>query len=114
MRQPSDSKEVFPRSKLKLRSLNIILIGKRLGESWQWGPEALCDSFDLSCCCAAMVVQQDLKAEIQFFHNASEHLRSSVFKLLPCSFSRQSADVDAQMVRVLKYVRRGFRFVQDH
>ena len=79
-----------------------------------FGPAAICSGFDLSCCCVALQVRIDMTSRILCHYGSGHDLAKGTMYLLPCSFNN---DVALQMLRVLKYVNRGFKLVgvaKDH
>ena len=74
-----------------------------------FGPAAICNSFDLSCCCVALQVQSDMASNLTFYHGSKHDLDNSTMCLLPSSFwSQHYPNVAMQMLRVLKYSNRNF------
>ena len=98
----------------QLRVVNVIWISMKRKAPVSFGPAAICSGFDLSCCCVALQVQIDMTSRILCHYGSGHDLAKGTMYLLPCSFNN---DVALQMLRVLKYVNRGFKLVgvaKDH
>ena len=97
-----------------LRVVNVIRVSMVRPEVSPFGPAAICDSFDLSCCCVALQVQSDMTSKLWFYHGSEDDLDKGTMCLLPSSFwSWYDTGVGVQMLRVLKYANRGFKLVDD-
>ena len=97
-----------------LRVINVIRIKIVCPKISPVGPAAICNSFDLSCCCVALQVQSDMTSRLWFYHGCKDDLDKGTMSLLPTSFySACYAQVAMQMLRVLKYANQGFKLVDD-
>ena len=75
-----------------------------------FGPAAICNSFDLSCCCVALQVESDMTSKFRYYHGSKDNLDKGTMCLLPSSFGCEyHSSVNLQMTRVLKYINRGFK-----
>ena len=92
----------------QLRVVNIVWISMTRKAPVSFGPAAICSGFDLSCCCVALQVQIDMTSQILCHYGSGHDLAKGTMYLLPCSFYN---DVALQMLRVLKYLHRGFKLV---
>ena len=107
-----------------IRVVNVVWISMPRNAPVGFSPEAVCSGFDLSCCCVALQIQFDMTSQILFHCGSEQDLAENTMCLLPCSFARHGANVarhganvTLQMLRVLKYVNRGFKLVgiaKDH
>ena len=92
----------------QLRVVNVVWISMTRKAPISFGPAAICSGFDLSCCCVALQVQIDMTSQILCHYGSGHDLAKGTMYLLPCSFNN---DIALQMLRVLKYVNRGFKLV---
>ena len=70
----------------------------------------VCSRFDISVCAMVLHVSAEHKYYFKFHHRADEAVRSQRLQLLPEAFSPSRASVRVQMVRVVKYLARGFHW----
>ena len=94
-----------------IRVVNVVWISMPRNAPVGFSPAAVCSGFDLSCCCVALQVQFDMTSQILFHCGSEQDLAENTMCLLPCSFARHGANVTLQMLRVLKYVNRGFKLI---
>ena len=91
-----------------IRVVNVVWISMPRNAPVGFSPAAVCSGFDLSCCCVALQVQIDMTSQILCHYGSGHDLAKGTMYLLPCSFNN---DIALQMLRVLKYVNRGFKLI---
>ena len=71
-------------------------------------PCFVCNNFDITLCCVALVVNADLSFDFRGFDCSFQALHAKKLVLRDCAFGARKGSVTAQMKRVLKYLERGF------
>ena len=72
--------------------------------------EFLCSNFDLTICGIAIYVDEYLCYHFRSFNGAEEDLRLRKLKLTPFAFNGTGNIVNQQMLRIWKYITRGYRW----
>ena len=70
----------------------------------------ICNGFDITACCVALQVNEDLSFTFQEYNNAFDALRNNKLILRPSAFCGGARNVPAQMRRLSKYLQRGLRW----
>ena len=83
--------------------LNIIVVD--IGNPCDLAKE-VCSGFDITACCIELAVADGQQYEFRFHHGAKEAALRGVLKLTPNAFWSSSPNL--QMLRVAKYLERGF------
>ena len=109
---------VNPRPKAE-RAVPKVLLGINV-ISVQWSyplapnisfQQAICESFDFTLCCVAMGMDVHDNFHFRTFHDADGALQNKKLVLTPCCFAgTNSTSVHSHMARIIKYLRRGFRW----
>ena len=95
----------------QLRVVNVIWISTPRNEDIGFSAGTICSGFDLSCCCVSLEVQFDMTSKNFYYYGSEEDLAKNTMCLMPCCFESNNTNVVLQMVRVLKYINRGFKLV---
>ena len=72
--------------------------------------KGIIQGFDLTPCCIAVTVDNDDHCIFQDAHGACMAIRSKTMACTTSAFQHRIAPVEVQMTRILKYLRRGFRW----
>ena len=68
----------------------------------------ICESFDLTMCSVCLHVHENLHYSTSGFNGSAEALLKKKLRLSPCAFYAGPGKVQIQMVRIRKYLERGF------
>ena len=99
-----------PSAPAALTRLNVIAIdARKYAEAATEFPKFVCSSFDMSMCCVSLRVKEDYTFEYECFDDAAEDLLHRRLRLRPQAFTCKSRTVDQQMLRIVKYLLRGFK-----
>ena len=70
----------------------------------------ICNGFDITACCTALMVNDDLSFTFLEYHKAFDALLHAELILRPPAFAGETRSVSAQMRRLIKYLQRGFHW----
>ena len=93
-----------------LTPINIIQIHRVVETPAALDAAYICGGFDLSCCCVALQVDEDLKYHTLFYEGAEEALQTKSLHLRSSAFCGKAACVPVEMQRIQKYLQRGFKW----
>ena len=93
----------------RMMPINIILVAVRDAIFVSHDVRTLvCSSFDFTLCCVAPQVLEDHRYEYSEFNGAFAALRNNMIVLTPFAFSNSVCPINVQLIRLIKYMSRGF------
>ena len=98
---------------LQWRKINVIYVTRSDMRDERPFGQMICEGFDLSCCCAEVMISEDLNTIVRLHgdaDDADEDMRTYKIRLKPSCFTAYDGCIFTQTASITKYLKRGFRF----